>query len=192
MKKSNQFQILILFISCFLIAPIAHATPIVALEASSSDIFVAESFQVRVIANGIIDDPFLGGDLIAFGFDHDYEPLEFSHIGTVVESPFFDDSGLFPSTDVAGSVFAGVGGDDILLATMSFTAQSEGNHTIGILSDIFDLNEGLITFIDGQIDITTDINIHVAAAPIPEPGTIFLLGLGFLGIIGINRHKISI
>ncbi len=33
----------------------------------------------------------------------------------------------------------------------------------------------------------TDITIH--EAPVPEPGTLILFGIGLLGIAGVNRKK---
>ena len=185
MKKVTFLGVLV-FCSLF-IAPILYATPIVSFE-YSPDISVGDTFEISVTVDGVLDDPLFGGDLIAFGFDFDFDSLEFDYLGTVVESPFYDDSTLFPDTDVAGSAMPAVGGDDILLATMSFTALTDGDLTISIISDLFDLNEGLI-LIDRVIDMTTDLEIHVSKNlnSVPEPSTFILLSFGLLGILRLRR-----
>lgn len=186
MKKVIFLGILV-FCALF-IAPILYATPIVSFE-YSPDISVGNRFEISVTVDGVLDDPFFGGDLMAFGFDLEFDSLEFDYLGTAVENPFYDDSILFLDTDVAGSAMPAVGGDDILLATMSFTALTDGDLTISIISDLFDPNEGLITLIDGVIDMTTDLEIHVSENlnSAPEPSTFILLSFGLLGLSRLRR-----
>ncbi|MDD4273675.1 MAG: PEP-CTERM sorting domain-containing protein [Desulfobacter postgatei] len=186
MKKVIFLGILV-FCSLF-IASILYATPIISFE-YSPDISVGDTLEISVTVDGVLDDPVFGGDLMAFGFDLDFDSLEFDYLGTVVESPFYDDSTLFLDTDVAGSAMPAVGGDGILLATMSFTALTDGDLTISIISDLLDLNEGLITFVDGVIDMTTDLEIHVSKNlnSVPEPSTFILLSFGLLGFSRLRR-----
>jgi hypothetical protein len=207
LKAFFRFSILAFCIVSF--STIAYAIPTVSLELSTADISVGDSFEVNVIVDGVTDtDPFDPSvwldEVLAFGFDVDYTASEFTYNGATVGFNFFDDSLLlWPNTDVAGSAFPGVSGDGILLARLNFTSLSEGSFSLGIVSDLLDPNEGLTTFLywDGydsldplsglgpKIDLTSSINIDVAsaAAPVPEPGTIFLVGIGIVGFAGFRK-----
>ena len=192
MKKIDGLRILALTLCCFFIASIAYATPIVKLEQSATDIFVGEDVVLSVFADGVTEFDSFGflDELLSFGFDLDYELTEFSLTSAVVELPFFDDSTFFPDTDVAGSVFPGISGDDILLVTLTFSALDEGdNLNLGIVSDILDVNEGLGTWIYDKIDMTSAVTVNVAAASAPEPTTMLLFGIGLLGFSGLSRKK---
>ena len=185
MKKNILAAVFIGF-SIVMIGLNAWGTPIVSLALDSSDLTVGDSFNVLVSASGISDD-----DLVSFGFDLAFDSAEFSWTSAVVGTAFLDDSDALGDTDVAGSVFPGVGGDDILLATLSFTALSEGvDLSLGILSDtVNDLYEGLWTVSGGQIDLTGNIIITVngAANPVPEPSTLVLVFMGLISIAGLRK-----
>ena len=170
----------------------AFCIPTTRLEPLDLSITAGETFDVEVRVDGVTDvDPIFGPDeLLAFGFDVVYDP-GFTYNGATVWATY-DDSSLFPYTDVAGSYFPGVSGDDILLATLSFTAPSTaGFYSLGIFSDLGDPNEGLHTLLYPQIDMSTGIDIEVSGstpAPVPEPGTLLLVAMGGAGI-GIWRRK---
>jgi hypothetical protein len=186
MKKSIIIFIMGLW---FISSPASvKAIPTVSLDILDPLIYPGETFEVNVIADGVTDvDPFWGPDeLLAFGFDVIY-PASFAFNGAMVGPGFFDDSALFPDTDVAGSAFPGISGDDILLATLSFTPSVAGSFSLGIFSDISDPNEGLITWLYPQIDITTSADVNV----VPEPGTLLLVGSGFIGL-KVLRRKLSL
>ena len=190
MKKLKAFfslSIIVLYIVSF--STIAYAIPMVRLELSASDISAGDSFEVNVIADGVTEfDPSWGADeVLAFGFDVDYTASEFTYNGATVGSSFFDDSLFLSDTDVAGSAFPGVSGDGILLASLSFISLAEGTFSLGITSDLYDPNEGLITWFYPQLDITNSINGDVASTPVPEPGTIFLVGIGIAGFGLVHR-----
>jgi len=167
------------------------AVPIVSLDILDPLISVGETFEINVIVDGVTDvDPIWGPDeLLAFGFDVVY-PSIFTFNGATVGSSFFDDSALFTDTDVAGFAFPGIIGDDILLASLSFIAPSTaGIFSLGIFSDLLDPNEGLITWLDPQIDLTTNTDINVNVAPVPEPSTLLLMATGLVGLIGFRRKS---
>lgn len=190
MIKKNHIIGFVLFLTGTIgMATCTFAFPTLNIDYPSA-VVVGDTFQVRVLVDGVDMDPIFGdGDLLAFGFDVNYDTTLFSYNGALVGPLFMDDSSLFPGTDVAGSTFPGVGGDDILLSTLSFSALVAGVHMIGIVTDISDPNEGLITFNNNQIDITRDININVSGAPVPEPSTIFLLGIGLVGFSVFLKRK---
>jgi len=153
-------------------------------------IAVGETFNVDVIVN----DVFVGKDgfeeALAFGFDVTISDSSIvSLIGVSVASPFDDDSAFFPNTDVAGSVFPGIANDglndSLLLATLTFQALLPGNLSLGIVSDLLDLNEGLIYFLDAPVDITATTSLTV----VPLPAPVWLFGSGLLGLVGIARRK---
>ena len=77
---------------------------------------------------------------------------EFSLVSALVAPLFWDDSSAFPATDVAGSAFPGIGGNDILLATINFNSKLVGDFNIGIASDILTQNEGLGTWLYNGLD----------------------------------------
>ena len=177
------------FITCFTVAQ-AHAV-LVTLDVLDDYVMVGETFDVEVL---VYDNGGLG-DLTAFGFDVD--PLGslslFSYDGYTVASDF-DDVGynynnFLPANYVAGW-YLGLGnaGQDVLLATLSFTTGSvTGTDTLDI-EGIFDSwDYGLFyEFGDEHIAATTYITIN--SAPIPEPCTILLFGAG-LPAIAVFRKR---
>ena len=151
-----------------------------------SEIFVGDTFNIDVFAN----DVEAVNKLLAFGFDLNYGLTAFAFNGAAIGSLFFDDSVQFPATDVAGSTFPGLTGDDILLASLSFTSLTTGTFSLGIISSLSNLNEGLTTLLGPKIDMTQNLYVEVSSAPVPEPSTMILMCLGFVGIVGYrNKFK---
>ncbi len=163
-------------------------TPVASAElvGPTSDIFVGDMFDVAVVANDVESM----NELLAFGFDLNYGMTAFAFNGATMGSLFFDDSFRFPATVVAGSTFPGLSGDNILLASLSFTSLTTGIFSLGITSSSPDLNEGLTTLYGPKIDMTQYLDIEVSSAPVPEPSTMILMCLGLVGIVGYrNKFK---
>jgi hypothetical protein len=156
---------------------------------SDTDITAGENFSVDVTASGasLADD-----EILAFGFDVFVTNLSIVNFVSAVIGPSFEDfSAFFLDTDVVGVAFPGLTDDSLLLATLNFTALGPGDVTLGILSDLIDLNEGLIYLWAGAQDISASFGLKVsdAAAPVPEPASIFLFATGILGIAGLARKR---
>ena len=189
-KKCASFGFTFLSLIFFICS--AHALPMSRLELSAPVIYPGDTFQLEVRIDGVE----ISDEVESFGFDVNYDPLYFDYIGATVNTiDFYDNSDLFDETDVAGSIytefpflFPGPNGDNILLASLSFTSLLPGNSILGITSDLSDGNEGLITFLIPQTDITKSIPVN----PVPEPATILLLASGIFGMGVFGRKKFRI
>lgn len=164
------------------------AIPTVELSIGDSDIGVDESFDMDVFVDGVD----LLDEVFAFGFDLDL-PASWSLTGAQIGPAFdYDDSTLFPGTFVAGSVDflnTGPNGDDILLATLTFTGSVAGTFNLGITSDLLDPNEGLFTII-GTYDLTQDAQVVInPRGSAPLPGSAWLLAAGIAALIGIAQKR---
>ena len=168
--------ILFFFLSMFGLA--AHAIPMISLNPSSTIFGFNDSFTVDVFVSGVE----IFAPLVAFGFDVGVD-TGLTHSGATVAPPFFDDSGFFPTTDVAGSTFPAVSGDGILLATLALnTGTSEGIFGVSVFTTPGDFgsSEGLFTFRD-TYGIDDSVSVTVARGSVPLPSSLALLAAGLAG-----------
>ncbi len=172
----------------------------IGLELQGSTIVTGQTFDVDVMVDGVPSDPFyddltgtfMPDGILGFGFDVISDLGITLNDAVVNTQDFWDDSALFPDTDVAGSADpdSPVSGDGIRLATLTFLAESAGDFSLGILSDLTNMNQGLfIASEDTPYDMDTDMDIHVSLASVPEPSTGFLLGTAILGLAAMGRRN---
>ncbi|NOZ67836.1 MAG: PEP-CTERM sorting domain-containing protein [Deferribacteres bacterium] len=167
----------------------ARALPTVSLNLMDTDIYVGESFDVQVLLDG--DN--INLELLAFGFDVKTTGSVFTYDGYKIETGFDDDSSWVPP-GVAGSAFPGITYDDVLLATLSFTATDVGTGYLQALGSTDNLFYGLayeiVPGVTGWYDINASLDVTVnsgVVAPVPEPSTIILTGIGLIGFVGFRR-----
>lgn len=162
----------------------SFADPFVTLNLLDSKIIVGETFGVEVWGDG--DD--IGNELLAFGFDVAInDGSYFSYDSYVIESGFDDDS--FGLNNVAGSTFPGISNDNVLLATLSFTAIAEGTDTLTALG-LYDGGFSGLYYEDlgGPVGFDINASLDITVEPVPEPGTMILVATGLIGLAGFSKR----
>lgn len=154
------------------------AAPVGRLGVPEGPVSAGAIFAIGVFADGVeTDQPVTG-----FGFTLSYD-LTWDFLGAAMGPGFIDDSAAVPGGLVAGSVDPDAvfpSGDNIRLATLSFRPSIAGRFPFGVISDLSDLNQGLILIGGPTADLTTNTEVEVSAAPLP--GSLALLMLGLAGL----------
>tara|TARA_R110002167_G_scaffold291134_1_gene495959 strand:- start:502 stop:1035 length:534 start_codon:yes stop_codon:yes gene_type:complete len=165
------------FVSLMLTVSVAQASIIVSFDPSATEVSVGDTFTVDVLAN--TQDIFLDG-FSAFDLDFSFDET-LATLDNAVTGSLFVQS-LFAFGDVAGfeAFLMSVTGTDILLATLTFTANK-----VGALSlDLSSSSEFSSLFADVGFDSTAlDITVNAVSAP----ATLGLFGLSLLAMAGLRR-----
>ena len=193
MIRKIGLTIVLAVMAAMLSAVSAQALPYTELALLDSYIEVGESFDVNVVgvADGLTGDPdydeWLG---FAFQVFTPATPL-FSWDGYTVGSAFDDDTGFFPPGlgYVAGSAFPGAVDESLVLATLHFTALSEGTGNLTVFGSS-GVDQGMGFWFNGFYDISkyTAITVNAASTAVPEPATMLLLGTGLIGLAARRRR----
>lgn len=164
--------------SLMLTASVAQASIIVTFDPSDTEVTVGDTFTVDVLASteNALLDAFTAFDL-GFSFDDTLASLDSAVTGSMfTQSPF-------AFGDVAGfeSFLMSVSGTDILLATLSFTANEEGTLSLDLAGSS---QFSFLTFVDFE---STGLDIAINAAEVSAPATLGLLGLSLLAMARLRR-----
>jgi len=177
----------------------AVANPEMSFDVSATNIFVGDIFSVDVRISDV-------QDLTAFGFyeEHGTGTGTANYNGSSVNTLFRDDSAQSATPTITGRITApflfiptpiDVGLNEFfILATLNFTALTEGVFEFGFFSDDGDAstgNEGFFTaasiFVGNEIDLAGSINIQ--AAQVPEPPVIIIMLIGLVGLAKTTKLR---
>lgn len=170
------------------------AAPILSIEPSTSTVNQGDTFFLDINITGVTD-------LYGFQFDLSYDP-SILLANDISEGAFLASSGnqtLFLPGDMStpgniafniGLILGGVPGatGDGTLARVSFTAASGGSSSLS-LSNLL-LQDSIGDFIEADaLSASVDVNAS-STAPVPEPGTLMLVGSG-VAMAWRNRRKLT-
>jgi hypothetical protein len=139
-----------------------------------------ESFQIDIYAQ---EDAILG-DLTSYGFYVD--PLNSLSLvtfdGYTISNPDYDDLGAGNFVDGFKNSLDPNAGNNILIATLYFTADEvQGMDTIELEGLSADSNGLAYQF--GDSDLSASINVNV----VPIPSAVLLLSSGIFGLVGLRK-----
>ena len=172
-----------------LLATASNAATVV-LENHSSAVAVGDNLLVDVVLQDPFSGGFAGDELLAFGFDLNYDNTAFA-LRTKTVGSLWDDDTPFLNVGLAGSVFPSIPDDGsnspILLGQLYFTALTAGTFTLGVVGNALqNPNLGLI-YLGGEGNILAQTLVNVAPVPLPAAG--WLLGSGLFALFGLRRRR---
>lgn len=171
----------------------------------SSDVLVGDLISVDVVVSGLDNDPPPPLNLAAFEFDINFDNsiLEFNSYALGVELGDIDstpaeawdmsvvepEAGMIHFSELSWLWDLNSQPDSFTLTTLCFTGIQGGNSDLSfsnvILSDDSWPAESLdATLGTGSINVVAPVP---APSPVPEPGTLFLMATGILGLGGVIR-----
>ncbi|NOR69534.1 MAG: PEP-CTERM sorting domain-containing protein [Methylomarinum sp.] len=185
MNKRSYFTVfLTLILSWGFYIPHTHAASI-QLNILDGNIEVGETFDIEVW----VDGEGIGEDLLTFGFDVISPDTIFSYTGYTIGTGFDDFSDPFNPFNVSGDAFPGIADNDVLLATLTFSANNFGIDSLSVEGANDGFFYGLFyEFSDGDISASTNILINPSST-VPEPGSFALMTIGLAGLLRGSRRK---
>jgi hypothetical protein len=169
--------------------PVA-ASPIISIVPDASTVNQGDTFFLDINISGVTD-------LYGFQFDVLYDPTILTANETV-DGGFLAGAQFIPGdTSTPGNIgftigflsgeVPGISGDGTL-ARVSFTAASGGSSLISLLDEnLLLLDSGLFSIDVDTLGATVNVNSS-STAPVPEPGTLMLVGSGLAMAWRKRRH----
>lgn len=193
MTKMNKLTRFLLAATLGLLSTTASAA-LLTLHSSASSIHVGESFTLDVL----LQDPFTGHEageeLLAFGFNLDYDGAAFSLVSRTA-GPLWTEDSEFTGLDLSGWAYPGIAeqGGSILLGQLTFTALASGSFGFAAHGDpAIDFLQGLYYASGAMENLSGDTMLNVAppVSEVPAPAAGWLLGSGLLGLMTLRRRRL--
>jgi len=195
----NYSKIFAVAAACFAVS--ANAVPVLSFAPSSQTVNVGDTLSVSAVLSGLqsggLDEALTAFD-VQIGFDSSilgingvtFNPA--AELGGAADT-FFDSSLNTSSVSfnltsfLSDALLQSLESDSITLGELSFTALAEGFSALSYTwQDLTGLNSAALD----HSTVNGSVTVAGRTAPVPEPSSILLLGIGMLGVLGFNRHKL--
>lgn len=167
--------------------------PRVQSEPGRGNIRVGDIFDIDLIGNGLLGYTSNDDLILGFGFNTQLSGIGgLQFLGSTI-NPLFDDTSVDVGLDAAGVAFPGLDvstvGSAFSLATLHFQALSAGNVSLAVVSDLADLNQGLIFWDQAAVAIDSNLSLNVSAVPLP-PSAVLFISAGLFTVIGRRKKQL--